>query len=137
MFKAIYIHTKPLKHTKNMQILTNYIKKKTIFSNNLTNVSKWKQKSKTPILICCMHLRMDVSYLLKNTKPVKSMFFDCFCYFYFCGFCYFMIFSYKKKIPICFVWTTSAHGPPPPRRILTNIDNQKRERKHISRRRRA
>ena len=27
MFKAIYMHTKPLKHTKNMQILTNYIKK--------------------------------------------------------------------------------------------------------------
>ena len=25
MFKAIYKHTKPLKHKKNMQILTNYI----------------------------------------------------------------------------------------------------------------
>ena len=27
MFKAIYIHTKPLKHTKNIEILTMYIKK--------------------------------------------------------------------------------------------------------------
>ena len=27
MFRAIYMHTKPLKHTKNMQIPTNYIKK--------------------------------------------------------------------------------------------------------------
>ena len=27
MFKAIYKHTKPLKHAKNMQILTNYTKK--------------------------------------------------------------------------------------------------------------
>ena len=26
MFKAISMHTKPSKHTKNMQILTNYIK---------------------------------------------------------------------------------------------------------------
>ena len=38
MFKAIYMHTKPLKHTKNMQILTNYIKKTRFFQ-------KFKQKS--------------------------------------------------------------------------------------------
>ena len=31
MFKAIYMHTKPLKHTNNMQILTNYIKKTRFF----------------------------------------------------------------------------------------------------------
>ena len=35
MFKAIYMHTKPLKHTKNMQILTNYIKKHDVFQNFL------------------------------------------------------------------------------------------------------
>ena len=34
MFKAIYMHTKPLKHTKNMQILTNYIK-----TNNISEIS--------------------------------------------------------------------------------------------------
>ena len=31
MFKAIPMHTKPLKHTKNMQILTIYIKKLDFF----------------------------------------------------------------------------------------------------------
>ena len=31
MFKAIYMHTKPLKHTKNTEILTNYIKKHVFF----------------------------------------------------------------------------------------------------------
>ena len=37
MFKAIYMHTKPLKHTRNMQILTNYIKKNR-FSKFLTKI---------------------------------------------------------------------------------------------------
>ena len=101
MFKAIYMHTKPLKHSKNIEILTNYIKKHD-FSKNLTKVSKWKIKSKTPILVFCMHLRMDVSYLFKNTKPLKSMFFNVFWYFYLPPFCYFMIFSYKKEIPMFF-----------------------------------
>ena len=31
MLKAIYMHTKPLKHTKNIDILTNYIKKTRCF----------------------------------------------------------------------------------------------------------
>ena len=31
MFKAIYMHTKPLKHTKDMRRLNNYIKKTTMF----------------------------------------------------------------------------------------------------------
>ena len=33
MFKAIYKHTKPLKHTKNIEILTTYIKKTRFFQN--------------------------------------------------------------------------------------------------------
>ena len=33
MFKAIYMHTKP----KNMQLITNYIKKNTMFSKVLTD----------------------------------------------------------------------------------------------------
>ena len=33
MFKAIYMHTKPLKHTKNFEILTNYIKQKNDFES--------------------------------------------------------------------------------------------------------
>ena len=40
MFKAIYMHTKPLKHTKYMQILTNYINKHDVF----------KISFKTPLL---------------------------------------------------------------------------------------
>ena len=70
MFKAIYKHTKPLKHANTNELhQTN-----TIFSKFLTNVSKWKNFSKTPILIFCMHLRMDVPYLFKNTKLLKSMY---------------------------------------------------------------
>ena len=65
MFKAINMHTKPLKHTKNMQILTNYIKKPD-FSKNLTKVHFWKNLSKTSNVIFCMHLRMDVSDLKKK-----------------------------------------------------------------------
>jgi hypothetical protein len=38
MFKAIPMHTKPLKRTKNIEILTNYIKK-TRFSQNVTQKS--------------------------------------------------------------------------------------------------
>ena len=92
MFKAIYMHTKPLKHTKNMQVLTNYLKEKNDVSEHLTDVDLWKNFSKTSNLILCMHLRMDVSYLFKNTYPLKSMFFDCFCYFYFSVFCSFSSF---------------------------------------------
>ena len=73
MFKVIYMHNKPLKHTKTMQLLTNYIKK-TRFFKDYHKCRKMEKLSKTPILICCMHLRMDVSYLLKNTRPLKSMF---------------------------------------------------------------
>ena len=97
MFKAIYMHTKPFKHTKNMQILMNFNKKHD-FSKFHTNVNFWISLSKSPILIFCMHLRMDVSYLLKKTKPLKSMSLDAFCYFYLPPFCYFMIFLYKKEI---------------------------------------
>ena len=39
MFKAIYIHTQPLKHTKNMQRLTSYIKKQD-FSKKTSFVTK-------------------------------------------------------------------------------------------------
>ena len=38
MFKAIPMHTKPLKHTKNIDILTNYIKQ-TRFSQNFIQIS--------------------------------------------------------------------------------------------------
>ena len=35
MFKAIPMHTKPLKHTKNIEILTNYIKQTRFVQNFL------------------------------------------------------------------------------------------------------
>ena len=35
MFKAIYMHTKPLKHTKNIEILTKYINKTRFFEDFL------------------------------------------------------------------------------------------------------
>ena len=41
MFKAIYMHTKPLKHTKNIKLLTNYIKK-TRFSQNFIQKSTFR-----------------------------------------------------------------------------------------------
>ena len=53
MFKTIYMHTKSLKHTKNMQILTNYIKKNTIFSKFHTDDLVCKHFSKTPEVIIC------------------------------------------------------------------------------------
>ena len=133
MFKAIYMHTKPLKHTKNMQILTNYIKKHD-FCKFLTKVSKWKKFSKTPILIFCMHLRMDVSF--KNTKPLKNMCFDCFCYFYLPPFCYFMIFSYKKEIakwsgrhPLILIcsYIFTAAKPRPRNRALVVVTDRARK----------
>ena len=67
MFKAIYMHTKPLKHTKNMQILTNYIKK-TTFSKFITDVDIWQNMFLPPNLILCMHVRMDVS----DSKKYKT-----------------------------------------------------------------
>ena len=39
MFKDISMHTKPLKHTKNIEILTNYIKKAR-FSQNVIQMSR-------------------------------------------------------------------------------------------------
>ena len=39
MFKAIYMHTKPFKHTKSIEILTNYIKK-TRFSQKFIQMSQ-------------------------------------------------------------------------------------------------
>ena len=41
MFKAISMHTKPLKHTKNIEILTNYIKK-TRFSQSFLQKSTFR-----------------------------------------------------------------------------------------------
>ena len=99
MFKAIYMHTKPLKHTKSMQILTNYIKKHDFLKNSYKCL-KMENFSKTPILIFCMHLRMDISYLFKNTKPLKNIVFDSVCYFYLPPFCYFMVFSCKTEIAL-------------------------------------
>ena len=61
MFKAIYMHTKPLKHTQNMQILTNYMNKNMFFSKSLTDDLVWSSFSKAPEVIFCMYLRMDVS----------------------------------------------------------------------------
>ena len=52
MFKAMYIHTKPLKHTNNMQRPTNYIKKH-VFSKVLTDDLVWKHFSKAPEVIIC------------------------------------------------------------------------------------
>ena len=41
MFKAIPMHTKPLKHAKNIEILTNYIKQ-TRFSQNFLQKSTFR-----------------------------------------------------------------------------------------------
>ena len=54
MFKAICKHTKPLKHTKSIEILTNYIKKKHDFFKISYKCLKMGKKSKAPILIFCM-----------------------------------------------------------------------------------
>ena len=59
MCKAIYKRTKPLKHTKNMQILTTYINTHDFYF--FYKCLLLENFSKTPNLIFCMHLRMDVS----------------------------------------------------------------------------
>ena len=61
MFKVDYMHTRPLKHTKNMQILTNSINKNQISSTFLTDDRVWKHFSKTPEGIICMRDFHDVS----------------------------------------------------------------------------
>ena len=48
MFEAIYMHTKPLKHTKNMQILTNYINKTRLFQRILQMSQNGKTFQKLP-----------------------------------------------------------------------------------------
>ena len=53
MFKAIYMLTEHLKHTKNMQILTNYMNKNTIFSKPLIDDLVQKHFSNTPEVIIC------------------------------------------------------------------------------------
>ena len=55
------MHTKPLKHAKNMQILTTYINENTIFSKGLTDDLVWKHFSKTPEVIICMRDYLYVS----------------------------------------------------------------------------
>ena len=52
MFKVIPMHTKPLKHTKNMQILTNYIKQTRCFENFLQK-STFRNVLTTPEVIIC------------------------------------------------------------------------------------
>ena len=49
MFKAIYIHTKRLKHIKNMQILTNYIKTPRFFQSFLQMSTFGKSFQKLPM----------------------------------------------------------------------------------------
>ena len=71
MFKGIYMHTKPLKHAENIQILTNYINKNKCFSKFLTDANFWKHFSKTPEVIICMRDFLDVSDYLKNQKLFK------------------------------------------------------------------
>ena len=67
MFKAICKHTKPSKRTKSMQIQMIFYKNNNMmFSEFLTDDFVWKHFSKTPEVICCMHLRMDVSDYLKK-----------------------------------------------------------------------
>ena len=48
MFEAIRMHTKPLKHTKKMQILTNYIKKTRLFQKFLQMSQNGKCFQKLP-----------------------------------------------------------------------------------------
>ena len=66
MFKAIYKHTKPLKHAN-----TNELHKKTICSNILTDDHVWKHFSRTPEVIICMRDFLAVSDFLKNTQNFK------------------------------------------------------------------
>ena len=54
MFKAIYMHTKLLKHTKNIEILTNYIKKTHLFQKflQMSQNGKYFQKLQFSYFAC-------------------------------------------------------------------------------------
>ena len=52
MFKAIYMHTKPLKHTKNMQILTTYIEKHDFFKISYECLKMEKKKLPFSYFVC-------------------------------------------------------------------------------------
>ena len=71
MFKAIYIHTKPLKHEKKHANTNEIHQTNTMFSKFLTDVDFWQHFTKTPNLMFCMHVRMDVSGFQKNTTSFK------------------------------------------------------------------
>ena len=61
MFKAIYMHTKPLKHTKKHANTNELHQTNMIFSKFLTDDHVWKHFSKTPEVIICMRDFLDVS----------------------------------------------------------------------------
>ena len=60
MFKAIPMHTKPLKHTKNIEILTNYIKKQDVFKESYKS-QLLEMFLTTPEVIICMRDFLYVS----------------------------------------------------------------------------
>ena len=64
MFKAIYMHTKPLKHTENLQILTNHIKKHDFFKMSYKS-QLLEMFLTTPEVIICMRDVLDGSDYLK------------------------------------------------------------------------
>ena len=73
MFKAIDMHTKPLKHTKNMQILTNYIKKQD-FRNFLQMSQNGKTFQKLPFsYFACTFVWMFPTFL-KIQNRLKACF---------------------------------------------------------------
>ena len=70
-FKAIYMHTKPFKNTKNMQILTNYIKE-TRFFQNVSQMTLFRSTfQKLPKSYFAKMKRLDVPDYSKQYKFIK------------------------------------------------------------------
>ena len=81
MFKAICMHTKPLKHTKNIEILTNYIKKHDFFQKLLQISQNEKTFQKLPFsYFACTFVWMFPTFLkIQNLlKACLLMFFAIF-----------------------------------------------------------
>ena len=102
MFKAIYMHTKPLKHTKNMQILTIYIKRTRFFQNILQMFQNGKTFQKLPFsYFACTFVWMFPTFLkIQNLlKACLLMLFAIFTFVFFVIFFFLHFLHTKRKLP--------------------------------------
>ena len=99
MLKAIYKHTKPLKHTKNIETLTNYSNKNTIFSK-LSQNGKTFQKLPFSYFACTFVWIFPTFLKIQNLlQACVLIVFAIFTYPPFGHFFFFHFFHTKRKFP--------------------------------------